>query len=112
MSSLSFGEIDITMDRIGYFQRPDGDTWWVGVEENRVLMNLQQELSSALRACGFTLEKRKYRPHITLGRRVVTKARPRTIEPIKTTVREMSLMLSERGNGQMIYTQIFSVKSE
>ena len=112
MSALSFGEIDITMDRIGFFQRPDGDIWWVGVDECKSLMNLQRDLSSALRECGFTLEKRKYRPHITLGRRVITQTRPGAIGPIKTTVREMTLMLSERGNGRMVYTPIFSVKSE
>ena len=109
MDSLSFESFSIKMDRLGFFSRPDGDIWWVGAEEDPDLMKVQRDLHSLLADEGFHLEKRRYRPHITLGRRVATAARPGRIEPIEAEVRSVSLMLSERMAGQMAYTPLYEV---
>ena len=109
MDSLSFESFSIKMDRLGFFSRPDGDIWWVGAEEEPALMEMQRSLHSLLADEGFHLEKRRYRPHITLGRRVATAARPGRIEPIEAEVRSVSLMLSERMAGQMAYTPLYEV---
>ena len=78
-------------------------------EENPDLMKMQRDMHSLLADEGFHLEKRRYRPHITLGRRVATAARPGRIEPIEAEVRSVSLMLSERIGGQMAYTPLYEV---
>ena len=41
---------------------------WVGVEDNRILNSLQQEIEQSLFNLGFPKEKRQYHPHLTLGR--------------------------------------------
>ncbi len=107
MDSVSFRPFTIEMDRIGSFSRPDGDIWWVGAREDNELMTLQRNLHKALLSSGFNLEKRKYKPHITLGRRVITTARTGQIERIEAEVKAMDLMLSERIDGQMVYTSLY-----
>lgn len=41
---------------------------WIGVEEEDKLMRLQSQVEKALERMGFPREKRKYHPHLTLGR--------------------------------------------
>jgi len=88
--------------------RDGGDIWWAGLREDKPLMDLQRGLSDNLRAAGFALESRKYSPHITLGREVVTDAKPWRIEPFGETVGAIDLMKSERIRGKLTYTAIHS----
>ena len=104
LSRLEFKPFDLVMDRIGFFHRPDGDTWWAGAEESAPLMNLSRDLRRELSARGFRLDKRRFRPHATLGRRVVTDAAAGSIKPIYAAAEAVSLMLSERGERGMVYT--------
>ena len=112
MESISFSPFAVTMDRLGFFARPDGDIWWVGAREDNALMTLQENLHKALLSSGFSLERRKYRPHITLGRRVMTTACAGKIERIEADVKAIDLMLSERIDGQMVYTSLFASNAE
>ncbi len=41
---------------------------WVGVEEEKTLLSLQDQLERELEKIGFPREKRKFHPHLTLGR--------------------------------------------
>ena len=41
---------------------------WVGVEENEAIHSLQRAIERSLVKLGFPKEKRRYRPHLTLGR--------------------------------------------
>ncbi len=54
------------------------------------------------------MDGRKYSPHITLGREVVTDAAPWQIEPFGETVTGIDLMKSERIGGKLTYTAIYS----
>ena len=110
LEALGANAFSIRMNRLGFFSRPDGDIWWVGAEESKDLLRLHSSLSSELSKRGFSLEKRKFRPHITLGRRVVTASKAGRIEPIDAPVSSVSLMLSERGEGHMVYTELSSVR--
>ena len=47
----------LSINRLGRFQRPGGDIMWVGIPGNPHLSALHQQLSSALREEGFSLEK-------------------------------------------------------
>jgi len=106
VNAVSFEPFDISVDCIGRFKRDGSDIWWAGLHESKPLIALQGELAENLIAAGFTLEKRKYSPHITLGREVVTDAKPWTIEPFGEAVCTIEHMKSERINGKLTYTAI------
>jgi 2'-5' RNA ligase len=69
-------------------------------------MALQSDLADRLLAAGFVLERRRFSPHITLGRDVVTDVKPRAITPFGETVGSIELMKSERIGGKLTYTAI------
>ena len=106
LSDVSFKPFEITVDCVGRFRREGGDIWWAGLRENKPLSALHRDLADRLTAVGFTLEQRKFAPHITLGREVSTDAKPRSIEPFGETVSAIDLMKSERIGGKLTYTAI------
>ena len=109
MNTIRFEPFPISINCVGRFKRNDGDLWWMGMAESKPLLKLQQELSDRLIANGFTLEKRKYSPHITLGRKVITSATPWAVKPFGETVNTFELMKSERLGGKLIYTSIYEL---
>jgi 2'-5' RNA ligase len=108
MKTMQFDPFRLSIERIGRFKRDDGDLWWAGVQESKPLLDIQRSLSNALADEGFKLEKRKYSPHITLGRKVIINDNPWEINPFGETVSKIDLMKSERINGKLTYTCIFS----
>ena len=107
---LNFVPFDLLIERIGRFERNSGDIWWVGVRENRALLEMQINLTNKLIAAGFELDKRKYIPHITLGREIATDIVPWKIEPFGETISSIELMKSERVQGKLTYTAIHTKK--
>jgi 2'-5' RNA ligase len=106
LATVQFTPFALTIGSIGKFRRDDGDIWWAGAEVSHPLMQIQQELTDKLIAAGFDIERRKYTPHITLGRRVLSVEKPRHIVPIQESVNAIDLMLSERVAGKLTYTAI------
>ena len=106
MDAVSFEPFEIAIDRVGRFRRDDGDIWWAGVKESKALAGLQRELQDRLTEVGFYIENRKYSPHITLGRRVITDEKPWGIEAFGEKAAGIDLMLSERVNGRLTYSVI------
>ena len=107
--SLRIEEMNIRIDRLGRFRRDGGDTWWAGIAENDALLTLQRNLTKNLTSAGFRLESRKYSPHITLARKVLTEVQPSQVEPFGETVRSVQLMKSERVQGKLTYAAIHTV---
>jgi len=107
MDAAVFDPFDLVIERIGRFKRDGGDIWWAGVGESKELIDLHRKLTSALCSNGFSLEKRKYSPHITLGREVRTNEAPRAIEPFGETVSFIDLMKSERIDSKLTYTSVY-----
>lgn len=105
----------ISMRGLGRFKRPEGDIYWVGVEKEDTLWRLQQELTTELKNRGLNIEDREYKPHLTLGRkvRVEKNFNKEEIEnnmlPTMMEVAKISLMKSERVQGNMVYTEIYEV---
>ena len=108
MAAVAFAPMEIAINHVGRFRRDGGDIWWTGVREIPALMALQQDLTERLLAAGFALERRKYSPHITLGREVVTDAAPWKPEPFGETISRIDLMKSERIQGKLTYTAIYA----
>ena len=108
MNDLSFQPFNIELDHMGRFKRSGGDIWWVGVRENKPLMALQSSLTDKLTETGFAPDTRRYNPHITLGREVVTDEKERKLTPFGDTVKAIDLMLSERIRGRLTYSVIYT----
>ncbi|NMA67956.1 MAG: hypothetical protein GX958_00840 [Desulfitobacterium sp.] len=77
-------------------------------------MAIQKELHQLLLERDFELEDRKYRPHITLGRKVRLRETfnpqelKESIAEIQIPVNSIELMKSEHISGKLVYTEIFS----
>ncbi|MDR0490500.1 MAG: RNA 2',3'-cyclic phosphodiesterase [Oscillospiraceae bacterium] len=109
MDAVSFEAFDASIERIGRFGRGEGESlWFAALRETKPLLDFQRDLADELSASGFDLDRRKFSPHITLGRRVITTAVPRRIEPFGETVRKIDLMDSGRIGGKLTYTAIYS----
>jgi len=106
MDETSFELFNMQFEKLGRFKRDYGDIWWVGVHENPTLLDLQRSLSDKLIRAGFSLDRKKYTPHITLARKVVTTMSPRQTEVFKQTVSRIDLIKSERINGVLTYSSI------
>jgi len=110
LNDIQFPELTLMLEKAGYFKRDGGNTWWIGLKENKLLSDLQAELTECLIQKGFLLENRKYTPHVTIGREV----RMRTgfaipeIQQISFNITSIELMKSERINGKLVYTKVYS----
>lgn len=85
------------------------DLWWVGTESTSALLSLSEKVRSALDGAGIGFDRKPFRPHITIARRIVYDgARPEIkVEKTVYPVRKISLMSSERAGGVLVYRQIF-----
>jgi 2'-5' RNA ligase len=112
MDKVRFQPFTITVDNIGRFKRGSGSLWWAGVQENKGLSDMQSDLTNRLISIGFSLDERKYSPHITLGREVVCSEGPRYVEPFSETIGSIELMRSERIDGKLTYTVIHKKEAD
>ena len=96
------GAFSLTVGGLGWFE----DLWWAGVRDNERLEALALRAQDALRQAGFSVERRPWRPHITLVRRW-RGPRPRlTVPDTSMRVERVSLMKSERVEGKLVYTEL------
>jgi 2'-5' RNA ligase len=105
MDTVTFALFPVSIDRLGTFSR--GTLWWAGLREDKPLMWLQREVEHKLALCGFEMDGRDYHPHVTIGREVVTDAKPWQIPPFGETVSKFELMKSEWVGGRLTYTAIY-----
>lgn len=109
MDKVDIPSFDLHLGGIGKFHRSGGDIYWVGVEKNEILYELYHFLYAQFTKEGFQLENREYKPHLTLGREAVLKDNESIEVPnMNMMVKKISLMKSERVNGQLIYTEIYA----
>ena len=88
-----------------------GDLWWTGIEKNRELESLAQSIRGALRAVGFRIDTKPFKPHITLAREMRAYGEVRLDVPLtEMVVGRVSLMRSERIGGRLVYTEIHGVE--
>ncbi len=114
MNTINAEAFSILLSGIGYFKRNGGDIYWLGIQENKNLMDLQKELHQNLKEKGFDLESREYIPHLTIGRKVKMEDifNPddfkNDIGEIVINVGSITLIKSENSNENLIHTGIFS----
>lgn len=104
---------DLIFKGLGCFKRNGGDIYWIGAEKSEPLDILHKELYDALLEQGFSPEKGKFKPHLTLGRRVILKKNfnksefEKTIPLMTSHIGRISLMRSQRIQGKLVYTEIY-----
>ncbi|MBG0765480.1 MAG: 2'-5' RNA ligase family protein, partial [Tissierellales bacterium] len=92
--------------------RRGGDIVWIGVEDNSNLYKLSDELRRLLKEEGFETDKRKYTPHLTIGRKVLMEKSYENIHlhAFDAKVKSIALMESKRIDGELIYQPIAEVE--
>ena len=59
----------LTLTGVGAFPNPSSPRIiWIGFDKNDYLMKMQQLLTHSLETAGFEVDRKRYRPHLTLGR--------------------------------------------
>lgn len=99
--------MNLLFDRAGRF---DNGVWYLAPRTCTALLSGQARLEFALRQAGFLLEERPYRPHLTLGRKVLFfkgKDPPQLLEqPVPAHSPGAALFHSHRIGGLLRYTQL------
>lgn len=118
MDEVSFDSFEILLSAIGRFKRYGGDIVWVGFKNEKKLELLVENLKAKLLSQGFEIDKKKFTPHITLGRRIkynthfddfLQKVNDKElIKSQKMNVLKYSLMKSEVIDGKRVYTEVYS----
>ena len=105
------GPLALSLNGIGSFKARRGHTWWAGIDDSPALSSLAQCLADELRSAGLGIEKRSFKPHITLGRSVIT-SRPVNLElpRLSFSVPAISLMRSDLSGGHPVYTELASAR--
>lgn len=109
MDAVSVHRMTLNFNRIGCFAR-DSELWWIGAEDNKTLSGLQRALVKELQAAGLPVDSKRFRPHITLAREMhIGKQDSAGLLPesFTTEADAISLMVSERINGRLTYTEIY-----
>lgn len=102
--------VRIALSEAGVFRGRGGDLHWIGVENTPELKALEKALAGGLRAEGFQIEKRRFTPHITIGREIVlSSAADLRIRAASMEAKHISLMRSERIDGKLVYTELETV---
>lgn len=101
---VSGQSFELGMDVLGCWRRR-GIVWLGPAQTPEQLSVVHDRLGLALETAGFRLERRRFRPHVTLARRAV--ARPETLEKGLTwRVGEIHLVRSRLGDGGAAYTTV------
>lgn len=105
-TSCTGGPVFLAVGGLGHF----GDLWWTGIQADSRLESLARAVQQALRARGFSIEKRPWKPHVTLVRQWRGPHPRLTVREISMKAERVSLMKSERIHGKLTYTEIYSVR--
>jgi len=109
---------DLLIEGFGKFKLKDGDTYWVGVQQNPMLSDITRALIKELKSYGFYIDDREFKPHLTLGRRIIFKNGYKisdyqeSMPTMEIKVDRISLLKSERIEGKLLYTEVYDCKFE
>ena len=114
MEKTDFESFALTLGKFGVFKRNGGDILWRSIEKSDPLIRLRDTLVRSLTENGFRIDENAFRPHITLSRETfgaLPSAFPANV-PVSFEVRSYELMRSERLNGVLTYTPMFSKEAK
>lgn len=97
----------LELGKLGRFKRTEGDIYWLGLNPPRELLEYHSLLREKLENKGFRVEKGQFKPHITLGRKIVLNpgADLKGMDSLifKQKVEKISLFHSCRIEGKLTY---------
>ncbi|MBU9713740.1 RNA 2',3'-cyclic phosphodiesterase [Evansella tamaricis] len=104
--SLNMRETELKLKNISFFGKEDTPrVLWTGVEQNQELFQLHELVIKEAAGLGFSLEKRPFRPHITLGKTFISQEKfPKInidLPPIRWKMNELSLFKVKPGKKPM-----------
>lgn len=109
METVSFRPFTLQPEGLQHFR----DLYLLRVRENPALSSYVRRLRRALSDEEIPFDRKKFRPHITLARKVIMPEQglrmPAMMPAGDAEVRRISLMRSDRGRHGMIYTDIGGV---
>ncbi len=110
LQNIEFSPFEISTGNYGFF----GTVAFVEVDSHgSELRGLSDKVRTSLKDCSIPFDKKRFSPHITVGRDVRVKDLPSDItDTAKMTVTEFSLMSSEFTAGRRIYKKIFTVHAK
>lgn len=105
MDGVTQDSFNISIKGSGRF----GALYWVGLKKERKLFDIAEYLRNELDKNGVSIDKKPFSPHITIAREIVSDS-PISLSVKETdmTVNKISLMRSDRINGKLTYTEIYS----
>ncbi len=115
MEEIHADSFQLSLSGLGSFGRREGHLYWVGIESSNRLNDIYQQLREKLTRSGFVVEDRPFKPHLTIGRQVVIRSDfdkaklLQLLPPMKMEIGKISLMKSERIEGKLTYTEIYTV---
>ena len=109
---LSFYSFDLTLDNFGYFAKPG--VCFIGCKDiPETLHKMNQKLENISQQAGLRIEKRTYKPHVTLFRKLPMPPPIPLLSPFfEMKVTSFSLYESVSGRKGVIYQPIFTWELE
>lgn len=107
------GEMNISIDELGSF-RNDGELLVRFAKCSKSVYEIRDSLADAFIKSGFPIDRKPLKPHITMARKAILndKDAVRTINgiiaPLSFSTDHITLMRSDRTNGKLTYTPVYS----
>lgn len=110
--SCELRDFPLTIEDMGVFEKTG--VLWAGVRPTEELCEFQRELGRALIRAGFVVERRPYKPHLTLVREyeLPYDFYPPEMPTITQNASEIALFESKRESGRLKYVPKFSYPLE
>lgn len=96
---------EIALNRVGHFRRP-GVAWIGPAAPPDALLDLAAAVQDTVAQAGLELEKRRFRPHVTVARKAAAPRRIRPPEPVVWPVTHFSLTESASVDGRPVYRDL------
>lgn len=94
----------LALDGMGTFE----DLLWVGVKGNQGLSGAAKTVRDALSAAGIPCDGKKFKPHITIVRRMTGSWKGVTVPKGDMMVKKISLMKSTFKDGKVVYSEVWA----
>ena len=105
VKEVVFEPFEIKTGRLGCFNGRS-KVIWLGIDGEKKLKAITAELRKNLDIRGIDYAKGRFQPHITLVRQPSDMPFDIDIESANMTVKEISIMKSERISGRLVYTAL------
>ena len=113
MDAVDAKPFEIEVGGYGIFNKRTGNVHWTQIKPSSELDAMRAGLITALKDKGLKPDETEFKPHITLGREVVTiktfnpATFSRSVPKNTQTVADITLMQSEHIDGKLTYTPVY-----